>query len=75
MCVGGGGQVQYFSFLEKITDPLLLINNKKSQGSLRRLSFFKILLVFNEFSDDPDDLTLIKIFQIININLLMYLKF
>ena len=33
MCVcgggggGGGGQVQYLSFREKITDPLLLIND------------------------------------------------
>ena len=47
VCVGGG-QLQYLSFREKITDPLLLINpyNKMSQGSLRRLSFFKILLVY-----------------------------
>ena len=27
VCVGGGGQVQYLSFREKITDPLLLIDD------------------------------------------------
>ena len=50
LCVcWGGGQVQYLSFHKKNPDPLLLKMtgpyNKKSQGSLRRLSFFKILLV------------------------------
>ena len=52
MCVcvwgGGGGGVRFSTSpsVKKITDPLLLINdgmtgsyNKKSQGSLRRLSF------------------------------------
>ena len=47
VCVGGGGGGVRFSIspsVKKITDPLLSINdgpyNKKSQGSLRRLSFF-----------------------------------
>ena len=39
--------------VKKIIDPLLLITdgpyNKKPQGSLRRLSFFKILLGFCNF--------------------------
>ena len=48
-CVCRGGRFSTSpSVKKKITDPLLLINdgpyNKKSQGSLRRLSFFKILL-------------------------------
>ena len=52
LCVcGGGGRVRFSTspYVKKITDPLLVINdgpyNKKLQGSLRRLSFFKILLV------------------------------
>ena len=47
-----GGQLQYLSLREKITDPLLLINdgpyNKKPLGSLRRLSFLRYyLFMFN----------------------------
>ena len=62
VCVGGGGvggwvgggQVQYLSFREKNPTHLLLINDwslkqKKPQGSLRRLSFFKTLLVYLYF--------------------------
>ena len=52
---GGGGRVRFRtspSVKKKITDPLLLINdgpyNKKSQGSLRRLSFFKKYYLFQE---------------------------
>ena len=51
VCWGGGREVRFSTSpsVKKITDPLLLIMtgpyNKKSQGSLRRLSFFKILLV------------------------------
>ena len=50
VCVwgGGSGSVPLLP-RKKITSPLLLIYdslyNKKSQGSLRRLSFFKVLLV------------------------------
>ena len=45
LCVGVGGQVQYLSFREKKNrpPPLQLVTgaySKKSQGSLRRLSFF-----------------------------------
>ena len=47
VCVCGGGvRFSTSPSVKYITEPLLLINNKKSQGSLRRLSFFKILLVF-----------------------------
>ena len=51
VCWGGGGEVRFSTSpsVKKITGPLLLIMtgpyNKKSQGSLRRLSFLKILLV------------------------------
>ena len=48
VCVWGG-RFSTSPSVKKINDPLLLINdgsyNKKSQWSLRRLSFFKILLV------------------------------
>ena len=45
VCGGEGGRFSTSPSVKKITDPLLLINDKKSQRSLRRLSFSKILLV------------------------------
>ena len=50
VCVcGGGGQVQYLPFREKITHPVLLINdwslNQKVPRVTTSLIFFKIFLV------------------------------